>query len=172
MGAMSGADRLDERIMQATASVGARAIDQRDWERMEASSLRALLAEVAEAWPNDTIGGQVPSLAELDDDLARRVKEALALPEAVRRELLSVLWSVTPDNPARAAISWGETFAGDVEFVLVNGWRVVVFNDCNSWDYIDSITAPDGRTWDFDGLGWLRNWSPKQEGWADYIPPA
>ncbi len=26
-------------------------------------------------------------------------------------------------------------------------WVVVVFNDCNSWDYIDTVTDPSGQSW-------------------------
>jgi hypothetical protein len=48
-------------------------------------------------------------------------------------------------NPSH---SWGETYAGNVGF-LVEGWKIVVFNDCDSWDYIDSVVSPDGRTWDY-----------------------
>ncbi len=56
-------------------------------------------------------------------------------------------------------------YAGNVEYEASNGWTIVVFNDCNEWDYIDTIEAADGR---------------RAEGWADgglpeldaYQPPA
>ena len=35
-------------------------------------------------------------------------------------------------------------------------WVVVVFNDCNSWDYIDTVTDPSGQSW-----GWPLD---------DYVP--
>ena len=38
-----------------------------------------------------------------------------------------------------------EIYAGDVSYCVSNGWRLVVFNDCNDWDYLDSAVAPDGR---------------------------
>ncbi len=28
-------------------------------------------------------------------------------------------------------------------------WVVVVFNDCNSWDYIDTVTDPSGQSWEW-----------------------
>ena len=49
---------------------------------------------------------------------------------------------------AHADPSPDDVYAGDVEFKLSNGWTVVVFNDCDEWDYIDHIVAPDGRTID------------------------
>lgn len=42
-----------------------------------------------------------------------------------------------------------QTFAGNIAWTLSNGWRVVVFNDCVEWDYIDRIEAPDGRWWEY-----------------------
>lgn len=33
-------------------------------------------------------------------------------------------------------------------FTLSNGWEIVVFNDANEWDYLESATAPDGRKWE------------------------
>lgn len=38
-----------------------------------------------------------------------------------------------------------EVYAGDVTYRASNGWTLVVFNDCNDWDYLDSAVAPDGR---------------------------
>ncbi len=43
-------------------------------------------------------------------------------------------------------------YAGDVSYVASNGWRITVFNDCNTWDYIDRVQASDGRAADFDAL--------------------
>ena len=55
-------------------------------------------------------------------------------------------------------------YAGNVEYDSSNGWRIVIFNDCNEWDYVDAIVAPDGRRADFDDI----------EGWpsvSSYYPP-
>ena len=43
-------------------------------------------------------------------------------------------------------------YAGIVEYVINNGWRLAVFNDCNEWDYLEWIETPDGRRVDFDQL--------------------
>lgn len=58
-------------------------------------------------------------------------------------EIKSALAGHKPVNPEE----WSEKYAGDVRFRLPNGWVVVVFNDCNDWDYVDSVEAPDGRSW-------------------------
>lgn len=49
-----------------------------------------------------------------------------------------------------------------VEYRTSNGWRLVVFNDCGEWDYLDSAEAPDGRTWAFLEMS---------EAMQDYRPP-
>lgn len=38
---------------------------------------------------------------------------------------------------------------GNIEFVF-RGWRATFFNDCGDLDYLDSVTAPDGRTANFE----------------------
>ena len=38
-------------------------------------------------------------------------------------------------------------FAGNCEYTTDDGWKIVVFNDCASFDYIDSITDPSGYKW-------------------------
>src|SRR5262245_61185316 len=43
-------------------------------------------------------------------------------------------------------------YAGNVRYAASNGWTLVVFNDANEWDYIDSVEAADGRKLDFDAL--------------------
>jgi hypothetical protein len=48
-------------------------------------------------------------------------------------------------------ITWDAAYCGNVEFEA-EGWRFTIFNDCDELDYTDSVTAPDGRTVDFDGL--------------------
>lgn len=44
--------------------------------------------------------------------------------------------------------TWEATYAGNVSYV-VDGWEIVIFNDCDSWDYIDSVLSPDGRKGDY-----------------------
>jgi len=46
--------------------------------------------------------------------------------------------------------TWDETFAGDVAFNLSSGHHIVIFNDCDDFDYVDSVILADGRCGDFD----------------------
>lgn len=63
-----------------------------------------------------------------------------------------------------AGLSWNDIHAGNVEF-KGEGWRLTVFNDGDSLDYIDSATSPDERCGDFDlwleelseGKGYIRD---------------
>jgi len=45
--------------------------------------------------------------------------------------------------------SWNEAYCGDVK-VRIDGYDLVIFNDCDEIDYVDNATAPDGRTCDFE----------------------
>ena len=45
--------------------------------------------------------------------------------------------------------SWKSIYAGDVRF-RIGDYMVMILNDCNELDYVDSATAPDGRKGDFD----------------------
>lgn len=47
--------------------------------------------------------------------------------------------------------SWHDVFAGDVEFLTSDGWTFVLFNDCDGFDYVSSVTAPDGRRHEYGG---------------------
>lgn len=40
--------------------------------------------------------------------------------------------------------TWNEVYAGDVSFWF-GDWKIEVFNDCDSFDYINAVEAPDGR---------------------------
>lgn len=55
-------------------------------------------------------------------------------------------------------VSWNDVWAGDVGF-MVDGWKVIIFNDCDSFDYIDSVVSPDGREGCFD------DWCGDGENW-------
>lgn len=62
-----------------------------------------------------------------------------------------------PDEEMRAALDAADAggvaietvhdwhYCGVAEFHLANGWKVAVFNDCDEWDYIEWVEAPDGR---------------------------
>lgn len=43
-----------------------------------------------------------------------------------------------------AGPAWHEVYAGDASF-WIGDWKLEVFNDCDSFDYINSVEAPDGR---------------------------
>lgn len=45
-----------------------------------------------------------------------------------------------------------DIYAGDVTYSASNGWTLVIFNDCNVWDYMAQIETPDGRVLDFDTM--------------------
>lgn len=45
-----------------------------------------------------------------------------------------------------------QIYGGVVPYRASNGWECAVFNDCNVWDYLDELRAPDGRQIDFDDL--------------------
>lgn len=87
--------------------------------------------------------------------------EVLAVLDAVDRG------EVTTLEADRIAMADG--YCGDFWFTLSNGWRVSVFNDCDEWDYVSHVVAPDGREcrpWARSG-GWsrpeyerVREWKP------------
>lgn len=53
---------------------------------------------------------------------------------------------------------------GDVAYRASNGWRLVVFNDTNSWDYLDRVEAPNGRALDFEEMPpELQSYSPPEK---------
>ena len=58
---------------------------------------------------------------------------------ALLREAIAGNLLVKPVGP-----TWHEVYAGDVMF-HVGDWKIEVFNDCDSFDYINSVEAPDGR---------------------------
>lgn len=60
---------------------------------------------------------------------------AITLCEAIYALLQSPM---TPSAPE------GHYF-GDYDFKDSRGWTVTIFYDCGDWDYVDSVTAPDGR---------------------------
>ena len=59
--------------------------------------------------------------------------------KAIRREV----------KIAAVGESWNQVYAGDVRF-RIGDFTVVIFNDCNELDYVDSAFAADGREGDFD----------------------
>ena len=68
-----------------------------------------------------------------------------------------------------------DVYAGNVTYHADTGWTIVVFNDANEWDYIDSITTADGLQVDFDELDAMpriRNYEVSNEiSWGRYRIP-
>jgi hypothetical protein len=45
--------------------------------------------------------------------------------------------------------AWGEVSA--CKFIVdVEGWRVTLYNDCDTLDYCEEAVSPDGQRWAFD----------------------
>jgi hypothetical protein len=57
--------------------------------------------------------------------------------------------AVTLDDDA----TWNDAYCGNVCFRF-GDWSITVYNDCSEFDYVDSATAPDGRTVEFDDWEW------------------
>jgi hypothetical protein len=58
---------------------------------------------------------------------------------SVLRDAIAGKLPVKPVGP-----TWNEVYAGDVQFWF-GDWKIEIFNDCDSFDYINSVEAPDGR---------------------------
>jgi len=84
-------------------------------------------------WPPNDVTG--PELVELFRKAIRREVEIVALGEP-----------------------WKDNYSGNIRF-RIGGYTVVIFNDCNELDYVDSATAPDGREGDFEAW-WFQNLEP------------
>ncbi len=61
-------------------------------------------------------------------------------------EIVAVLrGAIAGDIPIRCVgPTWHDVYAGDVSFSF-GAWKIEIFNDCDSFDYINSVEAPDGR---------------------------
>ena len=69
-----------------------------------------------------------------------------------------------------------DIYAGNVPYTASNGWRITIFNDCNEWDYVDRVIAPDGRSLRFDDIdnfmSIAREYMPDDEvAWSRYGIP-
>src|SRR4051794_38364252 len=68
-----------------------------------------------------------------------------------------------------------KVYAGNVSYSASNGWKIVIFNDANEWDYIDCITTADGRSFDYDELAEMpiiEAYEPSEEAaWSKYGIP-
>jgi hypothetical protein len=72
-------------------------------------------------------------------------QDILAMCEAVDAGELSV--------ELEGGETWDQAYSGNLRFRFANGIRLVVFNDCGEWDYIDSYIAADGTRTEVDDWG-------------------
>jgi len=83
------------------------------------------------------------------------------------REILSLLKEIEEGKlKIKPTQSPSEIYAGNVVYNISNGWQIIIYNDANTWDYIDSVKALDGREINFDEIDQipsLRNYQPSKE---------
>ena len=80
---------------------------------------------------------------EVDD--IRSFQDELT-PEITERELSDFIREVESGRVVlRSVRKPSQVYIGRVEYYASNGWRVVVFNDRDNWDYFDRFETPDGR---------------------------
>lgn len=74
----------------------------------------------------------------------RDAQDILDLLDAIERDevMLTVVGGVAPQD----------VYAGSVDYLISNGGRLSIFNDCNEWDYIERVTLPDGRVFHYDSI--------------------
>lgn len=68
------------------------------------------------------------------------------------REVCHILREVTFERCVMAKgcdQSWGEIHTG-LFVVVVDGWRITIYNDCDELGYCAECVSPDGRRWSFD----------------------
>lgn len=67
-------------------------------------------------------------------------------------EVLAVLHAIERGEITVTFLGIGppkNTHCGNISYRASNGWTLVVFNDCDEWDYLDSVIMPDGVVTDF-----------------------
>ncbi|KQM51513.1 hypothetical protein ASE80_29165 [Pseudomonas sp. Leaf15] len=72
--------------------------------------------------------------------------------ELSAREVCQVLREVTFERrmmTKESQASWDEIYAGYF-VVSVEGWRISIYNDCDTLDYCEECISSDGRRWSFD----------------------
>lgn len=78
-----------------------------------------------------------------------------SLPPLTASDVSQVLRDITLKRRTMkraCAQSWDEIFAG-LFHIEVEGWHLVIFNDCGELDYCDECISPDGRRWSFESVG-------------------
>jgi len=68
------------------------------------------------------------------------------------REVCQILREVTFERRTMTKVSqasWDEIYAGHF-VVSVEGWRISIYNDCDTLDYCEECVSPERRRWSFD----------------------
>ncbi len=55
-----------------------------------------------------------------------------------------------------------DIYAGVVSYEASNGWRLLIFNDANEYDYVEEIRTPDDRYADINDIE-NSDWRPDDE---------
>ncbi|HEY2171599.1 MAG TPA: hypothetical protein VGJ30_18380 [Candidatus Angelobacter sp.] len=75
------------------------------------------------------------------------------MPSITEKELLQFLKAIEEGAIfLRPESDPQDIYAGNVTYTACNGWRITIFNDCNTWDYVDKVITADGRSVDFDSI--------------------
>ncbi len=61
--------------------------------------------------------------------------------------------------------------SGNVPYQASNGWRLVVFNDANFWDYIQEVVTDDGRIAVYEELKSIDYVPSEDIAWRRYLMP-
>lgn len=59
-------------------------------------------------------------------------------------------WVLPNGSDPKFDYDWDGVYAGNVVYETETGWRIEVFNDCDSFDYVDSAVTPDGTAIEFE----------------------
>jgi len=101
------------------------------------------------------------------------------VPDISDNEILRFLQAVESGEVtlvSEGARSPQEIHSSNVAYKASNGWKIVVFNDANHWDYIDEIVTSDGRRVVYSdiakSLPAVDNYKPSAEvSWSCYRIP-
>ncbi|WP_313065013.1 hypothetical protein [Pseudomonas sp.] len=72
--------------------------------------------------------------------------------EISAREVCQLLREVIFERRSMTRVgktSWDEIYAGHF-VVSIEGWRISIYNDCDTLEYCEQCVSPDGRRWSFE----------------------
>ena len=165
----------DEGIFKKFASVALR----RWWEKhkkMDAERLERERKEAAEKKAKeDALAKLTPEERKLptdEDGIRLSVNEMQGWLRILNEHALRFLQEAVEGKILLEPLELPEdVFAGDVTYLARNngsndsefaGGKIVVFNDCNDFDYLDRFEFPDTSVLDFDSMCWeLMNYRPE-----------